>query len=206
MTTFTNFTGLAGIVLLIAAFAMTIFRAVRLPQRWRAILTLAVAIAVSIPFGALPAAAYLRGIVGDLSVTSIILLAVWLGNSLFDWRLFNEYKKWLPQSVIAITAVIFYPLALGIGYFDPYRLGFGNIWFLGALFLLTIAAYFQRYFLLAFCIALAVLAWSVGWYESTNLWNYLLDPFVAIYAIGALVGRGGRMLKSTFKKTPALHL
>lgn len=206
MTAFTNLTGLAGIVLVIAAFAMTVFRAMRLPQRWRVGLTLAVAIAVSIPFGALPAAAYLRGIIGDLSITSIILLAVPLCRHFFDRRLFNEHKKWLLQSVIVITAVIFYPLALGTGYFDPYRSGFGNIWLLGALFLLTIAAYFQRYFLLAFCIALAVLAWSVGWYESTNLWNYLLDPFVAMYAIGALMWRGGRILKSTFRKTPALHL
>jgi hypothetical protein len=34
---------------------------------------------------------------------------------------------------------------------------------------------------LAICIALGVAAWSVGWYESTNLCDYLLDPWLAIY-------------------------
>ena len=33
---------------------------------------------------------------------------------------------------------------------------------------------------------LAALAWSLGWYESGNLWDYLLDPFVAIYALCAI--------------------
>jgi len=36
---------------------------------------------------------------------------------------------------------------------------------------------------LALSIALAVAAWSFGWYESTNLWDYLLDPWLAIYAL-----------------------
>jgi hypothetical protein len=36
---------------------------------------------------------------------------------------------------------------------------------------------------LALCIALAVAAWSAGWYESPNLWDYLLDPWLAVYAI-----------------------
>ena len=35
----------------------------------------------------------------------------------------------------------------------------------------------------ALCIALAVAAWSAGWYESPNLWDYLLDPWLAIYAM-----------------------
>jgi hypothetical protein len=40
----------------------------------------------------------------------------------------------------------------------------------------------------ALCIALAVVAWSAGWYESPNIWDYLLDPWLAIYAI-ALEGK-----------------
>jgi hypothetical protein len=35
----------------------------------------------------------------------------------------------------------------------------------------------------------------VGWYESTNLWDYLLDPFVAGYAFVVVVGGA----KDTFK-------
>ena len=34
---------------------------------------------------------------------------------------------------------------------------------------------------------LAVLAWAAGWYESGNLWDYLIDPMVAGYAVFALL-------------------
>jgi len=39
-------------------------------------------------------------------------------------------------------------------------------------------------------IALAVLAWSTEWYESRNLWDYLLDPMLFIYAITQLLRSG----------------
>ena len=32
-------------------------------------------------------------------------------------------------------------------------------------------------------VSLAVIAWSIHWHESTNLWDYLLDPFLAVWAI-----------------------
>ena len=32
-------------------------------------------------------------------------------------------------------------------------------------------------------LALAIVAWSVHWHESANLWDYLLDPFLAIWAV-----------------------
>ena len=35
-------------------------------------------------------------------------------------------------------------------------------------------------------IALAILAWVGHWYESTNLWDYVLDPLLAIWAAMAL--------------------
>jgi len=39
----------------------------------------------------------------------------------------------------------------------------------------------------ALCIALAVFAWDIGWYESNNLWDYLLDPLLSIYALNAVM-------------------
>jgi len=30
---------------------------------------------------------------------------------------------------------------------------------------------------------LGILAWAGGYYESSNLWDYLLDPWLATYAI-----------------------
>ena len=45
--------------------------------------------------------------------------------------------------------------------------------------------------------ALAVLAYAVGWYESNNLWDYLVDPLVAIYSLSALVVRATRRRGTT---------
>jgi len=87
--------------------------------------------------------------------------------------------------------------------FDPYRLGYGSPCFLGVLAAVALAAWFARLQLVAVCIALAVLAWTIGWYESGNVWDYLLDPFVALYALGWLASRGVNriILKPTAPKT-----
>ena len=89
--------------------------------------------------------------------------------------------------LVVITALVLYPMALGVSTFDPYRLGFGNLWFIAGLLIVAVVAWFQQYTLIALSISLAVFAWSVGWYESNNLWNYLIDPWVSIYALIALV-------------------
>jgi hypothetical protein len=55
------------------------------------------------------------------------------------------------------------------------------------LLLLALAAWFWKSTLIALGIAFATIAWAAGWYESNNLWDYLLDPFVSIYALAAIV-------------------
>ena len=67
---------------------------------------------------------------------------------------------------------------------DPYRWGYGEPWFLAALLLVAIIGNLSRLPLVAASISLAVLAWAVGWYESTNLWDYLIDPLLCLYALG----------------------
>ena len=95
-------------------------------------------------------------------------------------------------AAVAAAALALYPMALGLGLFDPYRLGYGSPWLLGGLFAVALAAWLGRVEVLAVCIALATLAWSVGWYDSTNLWDYLLDPLVSFYALGTLAIRGAK--------------
>lgn len=196
MITFTNLTGLAGIVILIATAAMMVFRLLRIPPSSLALLTfiVAVIVCIPIPFGGLPPAAYLRGVIGDLSITSVILLLLTLLKYLTGREPHRNTQRMFLWGLILLAAAVLYPLALGIGYVDPYRWGFGNVWFLAVLFLLALAAYWKRFYVIALCIALTVLAWSVGWNEANNLWNYLLDPFVVVYAVGALLCTGGSSL------------
>ncbi len=192
MMHYTDLTGLAGVAFVIVSFALRLPLATRLPEKHRIALAVALLIVVMLPFGALSAAEFMRGITGDLSVPTLLLLAL-------AWRkpaAFTASQRNLVLGAIALAALALYPFALGLGMFDPYRLGFGDVWFISALLVLVCIAWLRRYTLLVLTISLAVLAWSVGWYESNNLWDYLLDPWVAIYAIAALLKRGVRTLRS----------
>lgn len=182
MMHYTDLTGLAGVAFVIVSFALRLPRVTRLPLKHRIVLAAALVVAVMLPFGALSAAEFMRGITGDLSVSTLLLLAL-------AWRkpaVFTASQRNLVLGSIALAALALYPFALGLGIFDPYRLGFGDVWFISALLVLVCIAWLRGYTLLVLTISLAVLAWSVGGYESNNLWDYLLDPWVAIYAIGAL--------------------
>ncbi len=181
----TDLTGLFGITLAIVALLARLRRVRILPLRQKAALLAGATIIVLIPVWGLSLAEFVRGVTGDLSVFTLVLLAVALARSLSDYALVGEANRRATLLAIVLVAASFYPLVLGIGMFDPYRLGYGNLWFMAALLGTAIWASLRHSTLLAVGLALAVAAWSVGWYESTNLWDYLLDPWLAIYAFAS---------------------
>lgn len=202
---YTDITGLGGGALVLGVLSLVLPGAARMSLTLRTALFAATFIGAFIPFGGLPLAGYLRGAIGDLSITTLVLLLAAARNRLLMlWRrgVFNT----IPSNVrnergdarrmllvlIVMAASFLYPMALGWGGFDPYRLGYGSDGFLSVLLMLALLALFRRAALVVLVIALAVLAWSIGWYESTNLWDYLLDPLVAGYAAGALIRDGLR--------------
>lgn len=187
MINFTDITGLGGSAIAIAAMAVRLPVVSRLQRPYLAALAALLAIAVLLPFGGLPLAAYVRGVTGDLSITSLLLLTLALARPLSGWSPLDARARSVLLLFIVVAAAVLYPLALGTGFFDPYRLGYGSPWLLGGLLVVTLLAWWRRLPVIALAIALAVLAWGVGWYESTNLWDYLLDPLLAIYAIGVLL-------------------
>ncbi|MBI4938165.1 MAG: hypothetical protein HY846_08110 [Nitrosomonadales bacterium] len=206
MIAFTDLTGLAGGAIVLAAAATRLPGVARIQKSRRILLAGGVAVAALIPFGGLPLAGYLRGATGDLSIISLLLLALALTR--FMVAPMPEGESSAPSFrnseggkgrqalllLVALAAAWLYPMALGIGLFDPYRLGYGSPWLVGGLLLLALAACFRGLFWVALPIALAVLAWAIGWHESGNLWDYLLDPLLAIYAAVALARRGARAL------------
>lgn len=190
---FTSINGLAGIALGISAAALVLPGVRRLPQRVRLGLAYGAAIVSLIPFGTLPLAAYVRGGTGDLSITTQVLLVLAILRRLDLMPPVDAGRRELLL-LVAVAAVGLYPMALGWGLFDPYRLGFGSPWLLAVLLGLVVAAWRRQSLLIVLTIALSVLAWSEGWAESSNLWDYLLDPFLAIYAFAALFRRAGGAL------------
>jgi len=179
----TDLSGLLGITLAIIALLVRVPRVQAFPQRQRAAVLMGAIVLVSIPLWGLSFAGVVRGITGDLSISTLVLLALALLRKLSGCALMEEANRLLMLRAIAIAAVLFYPLALGFSAFDPYRMGYGNLWFMVILLGLAIWSVLRYSTFFALCIALAVAAWSAGWYESPNIWDYLLDPWLAIYAI-----------------------
>ena len=128
----------------------------------------------------LPLAAYVRGIVGDLSVVTLVLL--W-SSFLLNERLALPIQMKLS---LACIAVIFYPLALGFTMFDPYAWGYGSWTFLLAVLLFALIASWMNLHIVVIAISLALCAWSFQWHESSNLWDYLIDPFLCLWALLSL--------------------
>jgi hypothetical protein len=129
----------------------------------------------------LPLAAYVRGFTGELSITSMLLL----------WTAYFSPKViTVPTAIrawIALVAIVFYPLALGVGMLDPYAWGYGSMTLLAAVIATALVAWLMGSNRIAIILALAILAWAAGWHESANLWDYILDPFLGLWAIGSLI-------------------
>jgi len=127
----------------------------------------------------LPLAAYVRGVTGELSVVTMLLL--W--SSVIP----SNQKTPLGFKVpLALIAIAFYPLALGLGMLDPYAWGYGSIGLLIAVILFAIICGLAGWIKGVWIISFAMIAWAAHWHESANLWDYLLDPFLAIWALIAI--------------------
>jgi hypothetical protein len=191
----TDLAGLAGAAVAIAAVLLGLPGIARLRRAHPAPLLLAALAATLFPLGPLPAAGYLRGIAGDLSVTTVLLLLHGLLRPALGWAALDARSRLALQALVAAGGLALYPVALGLGSFDPYRLGFANPWFLGGLLALAVVAGLRRLDLVTWCLSVAVLAWAVGACESRNLWDHLVDPLVAAWGLGALLLRGAQALR-----------
>ena len=194
---------LFGVSLLICALLLTLLAS------WRGdairpialkILTASCLLMLWIPVGnaQIPVVAYVRGLTGDLSITSIALAAWHIGRASFGFRVAPKRDFTAVMVAVAMAAVFLYPLALGWGDWDAYRPGWGSWGMLLTLLVLCAACSAQRLRLMPALIALALLAWAMGLMGSGNLWDYLIDPWLSIYALGFVFIKCGRHFMSRF--------
>ena len=127
----------------------------------------------------LPLSAYVRGVTGELSILTMLLL----------WSSILPAAKKTPLGFkvpVALIAIVFYPLALGLGMLDPYAWGYGSTGLLIATIFFAIWCGLTGWTKGVWILSFAIIAWATHWHESTNLWDYLLDPFLAIWALLAI--------------------
>ncbi|HSF17122.1 MAG TPA: hypothetical protein VLK65_16345 [Vicinamibacteria bacterium] len=121
--------------------------------------------------------------IAGLSTTTLLLAAATLLTR-YVWPDLTERGELRVLYWSAIIASSFlYPMALGLGPYDPYDLGFsGAPLMLAGLALLAAYAFIagKRFLLLA--VVAAVLSFGLDLGASDNLWDYLVDPWLFVYA------------------------
>jgi hypothetical protein len=139
--------------------------------------------AAFVPLHGVPIAGYVHGIVSDLSITTMVLAGCGLAARTVGRRLFDRRDLFAVLALVLGGALFLYPMTLGLTLYDPYRLGFRSEGFLIILALLALSAWLFRYRLLPAVLCAAVVAFGLQLGESQNLWDYLFDPFLSIFAV-----------------------
>ena len=178
----TAVTGLFSAWLIVAAAGCFALRPWNIDTRRRALAVTLLLVLGAMPLRGLPLAGYVRGVIGDPSISTVLLAGTWLvsytlGRDVLGTR---ERAAWLAAALVA--ALCLYPMALGASAFDPYALGYGSYGFATALLAVTLVAWGTRHYWLVASIVAAVAAQLAGLLDSSNLWDYLVDPLIAVYA------------------------
>ena len=138
---------------------------------------------------------YPAGVLGDLSVTTQILLAGLLVKRLAGIDALPLHDRKFLLAAAAAAGFLLYILSSGLTALDLYSLGFGSGALLTVLALATIVCW--RYQPgAAVVILLGVLAFELSLLPSANLWDYLLDPALVLFAWGWALTIALRRLRS----------
>ena len=172
-------TGLS-IVLLCVAWASLLLPLARLPLALRPVLIVGLTLLLMLPLDADPAWYAVRGIFGDSSITAVLFYIAFILQQNFSWQLCRPDELALLRRLLAVTALLLYPFALGLTGFDSYSLGYANPWLLAILFIMALLLWWRTYYFLAISLTASVVVWSLQMLESGNLWDYLLDPVFVV--------------------------
>jgi hypothetical protein len=150
----------------------------------------AAGVIVLVPPGWVPLARWVVGLNANFSVPLTALLLDWVWGRMTGTRLLGDRDRLAAGVFGLVSGVLLYPMALGIGGFDPYSLGWGFSWLFVLVFAVTAGLlYFESRF--GIVLVAAILAYDIGLLESPNLWDYLVDPFYVVTA-GVLLYRSAR--------------
>lgn len=198
----TDLVALLGIGLVLCAGCLRLLSGWRGVTPWSKGVAAACFVLVWVPIGAaqLPLVAYFRGISSDLSITLVMLAALGLVRRLRGHCDVAPRERMALSAAVAVAALFLYPLALGWGDWDPYRAGWGAPGMLLVLLAVTVFFWIKGLRLLPMLVAAALLAWTFNLLESTNLWDYLIDPWLAIAAIFQCLNLVRTQLKARFRR------
>lgn len=133
-----------------------------------------------LPVGGISLLAVLRGAAGAASVTTAATLAALLCARCACECVFPRGERVLVAALAAVAGLLFYPPALGLGAVDPYAWGYGGAAMPLAVGAVALAAAAAGRWAIAGALTAALAMWRLQLLESTNLWDYLIDPLLAL--------------------------
>jgi hypothetical protein len=136
---------------------------------------------------------YLRGFVGDASLVNAAFLLSELGPG--RWRLPDRSRAALLAFAIVATLLLI-PFSHGLTMVDPYAWGYDGP--VPALLVTVVAGWFwttgRRP--AAWILVLSLGGLHAGLLESSNAWDYVVDPMLALQATAALLIRRSQRLRA----------
>jgi len=140
-----------------------------------------------VPINGLPLGRWLHGFSLNLSLPCLALLLDYTLSPLLSRPLLDDRGRRTGIFCGLIAGLLLYPLALGLGPFDPYVLGWCSPGVAAAAAGLGSVLLLQKN---RFGIVLlaAGAAWQIGCLESTNAWDYLVDPVYWLLCLGNFCG------------------
>jgi hypothetical protein len=189
--------GLLGPMLLMAALAATLARSRGFSTRVAA--AIGGAVLTVLPLGPTTPAAFFLGTFGPASAAALILLGGYLYARAMDLP-FRQPRALL--GCLVVTGAVFYPLTFGFSDFDPYEHGYRGLMVPALMLGFVLIGWIARSVAIPCWISLAALLYTLGAYDSNNVWDYLISPLDVIYAAGALAIAAWRNFRSIPAEQP----
>jgi len=177
-------------------------RFLKVPLRGWMLLAVTSAIAAAVilaPVQGLVVARWVAGLNANFSIPLTVMLALIVWEHVFEGSPFSEQEWTAALGFGAIGGLTLYPMALGLGSVDPYEWG----WSISPLFIVIgvlTAWLIWRGNRFGFVLLLSAGAFQLRLLESTNYWDYLLDPIYSLVSLGWFAGRLATSTRSSLTK------
>jgi hypothetical protein len=148
-----------------------------------------------------PLARFVAGFNANFSITLCSLLLGFFLRQISAIRLFDRSALRTISMSGMIAGFCLYTCSMNLAPFDLYQLGWGSVYLLAPLFILTICLILGRN-RAGFVLATAVAAYGLRLLESDNLWDYLIDPFLICWCLIFSMSECISSLRRFFRREP----
>ena len=145
-------------------------------------------VVVILPIGDLLGGRWLFSLFPNPSIPLIALLFSWVLKNAFQLNLLDIKAIQTCRGFSLLAGAALYPMAMGVGAFDPYDAGWHFSWLFVILLCVTLLLLFFKNRFSVVLLA-TILAYDLHLLESGNLWDYLVDPILVLVAIVGLIVR-----------------